>query len=65
MAPSSLWEELVNGHGPEAISQSDENALYLDLGSGYMGMYVSKNSLSRTLQLCTLFYVCEYTHTLN
>ena len=52
----------MNGHGHEATSQSDENALYLDLGSGYMDMYVSKNSLSVHFS-CALCSMYVNTHT--
>lgn len=33
------------------------NVLYLDLDGGYSDVYICKNSLSSTLQICTLFYL--------
>lgn len=41
---------ILTGKGPEATFLGPGNALDFDLGGGYAGMYIGKNSLSCPLQ---------------
>lgn len=52
-------EKIVTEEEHEGTLYSDENILYLDADSGYMGVYhtfltIYRNSLSYTLKICSV-----------
>lgn len=49
-----MAKEVVTEREP---SEMPEIVLYLELGGGYMGIYIRKNSLSYTLKICA--FVCN------